>query len=159
MTKARLRGVFSILIVSCCLCMTANSVQAEPVSLKELAETADIAQISVSPDGNYASFNVARPSITTNVTSLEIVVVDLRTGKQCVRAANGTQILNSENWLEVDPPVWAKDSKSLFVRTFENDQIQISRIDIATGHRTVVTSDDADIERFSLSSDGNAIDY
>jgi dipeptidyl aminopeptidase/acylaminoacyl peptidase len=159
MAMSRLKSALSILVAFCCLFMVASTGNAEPISLKELAEAADIAQISVSPDGNYASFNVARPSIAENVTAMEIVVVDLHAGKPLLQVSNGTQILNSENWLEVEPPVWAKDSKSLFVRTFENDQIQISRIDIATGHRTVVTSDAADIESFSLSSDGGAIDY
>jgi dienelactone hydrolase len=156
---SRCKSVLSILVVSCCLSVMASTGNAESISLRELAEAADVAQISVSPDGNYASFNVARPSIAGNVTSIEVVVVDLHTGKQRLQVANGTQIRNSRNWLEVEPPVWTVDSKSLFVRTFENDQIQISRIDIATGQRTPITSDAADVESFSLSPDGGAIDY
>ena len=144
------------------VCLTYGSAFAadrSPISPIELTEVSEPAQISISPSRKLVSFMVATPSVELDETRVEVVVVELDTERIVQRVANGSLIRSWNNWLEVEPPAWSSDSRYVYVRALENDEIQVWRIDVVGGERIKITSDAADVEKISVGGDGKTVTY
>jgi dipeptidyl aminopeptidase/acylaminoacyl peptidase len=130
-----------------------------PISLRELVEVSEPAQLSISPNGKLVGFMVATPSLEFDETRTEVVVVDVDTAQVVQVIPNGPLIRSWTNWLEVEAPAWSADSRCVYVRALEGGEIQVWRIDVTTGERARVTSDDADVEKLSVGNGGRTLSY
>jgi dipeptidyl aminopeptidase/acylaminoacyl peptidase len=153
MRIATLTGLF--------LCIASNAFASArtAISLLELAQVSEPAQISVSPSGEFVGFMVATPSVELDETKTEVVIVELATAHVVQVVPNGSLIRSGNNWLEVEAPGWSADSRHVYVRAIQDGEIQVWCIDVATGNRMKVTSDAADIERMSIGNDGRTLVY
>ncbi len=143
----------------CCGAVYASASERPPISLLELAQVSEPAQLSISPDGRLVGFMVATPSIELNETRTEVVVVELATAHVVQRVPNGSLIRSWNNWLEVEAPAWSADSRCVYVRALQGGEIQVWRIDVATGNRVKVTADAADVEKISIDNNGRTLSY
>lgn len=154
-------SIRSAMLSLICGCAAANLSASEraPISLLELTQISEPAQLSISPDGKLVGFVVATPSVALNETRIEVVIVELAGARAVHRVPNGSLIRSWNNWLEVEPPVWSADSRYVYVRALQNAEIQVWRIDAVTGERVKVTADAADVERMALDNQGRTLTY
>jgi dipeptidyl aminopeptidase/acylaminoacyl peptidase len=130
-----------------------------PISALELTQVSEPGQLSISPDGRLVAFVVATPSVELNETRIEVVVVDIETGRVIQRLPSGSLIRSGANWFEADKPCWSPDSRYIYERALQGGEIQVWRIDAVTGNRIKITFDSADVVGISLGSDGNTLTY
>jgi dipeptidyl aminopeptidase/acylaminoacyl peptidase len=130
-----------------------------PISLLELAQVSEPAQLSISPNGKFLGFMVATPSVELDETRTEVVIIELATAHVVQRVPNGSLIRSWNNWLEVEAPAWSADSRYVYVRALQDGEIQVWRVDAATGERVKVTSDAADIEKMAIGNNSRSLTY
>jgi dipeptidyl aminopeptidase/acylaminoacyl peptidase len=143
----------------CCVQSNAFASERTPISLLELAQVSEPAQLSTSPNGKLVAFVVATPSVEFDETRTEVVIVEIATAHVVQRVPNGSLIRSWDNWFEVDTPGWSADSHYVYGRALQDGEIQVWRIDGTTGDRVKITSDSADVEKMSIGSDGRTLIY
>jgi dipeptidyl aminopeptidase/acylaminoacyl peptidase len=151
--------VTAMLWLICSVPANTLAVQHGPISLLELAQVSEPAQLSISPNGKFVGFMVATPSVELDETRTEVVIVELATARVVQRITNGSLIRSWNNWLEVEEPAWSADSRYVYVRALQDGEIQVWRVDAASGERIKVTSDAADVEKMAIGNHGSTLTY
>lgn len=128
-------------------------------TVRDLVELTDLSGVSVSPDGRYAAFRTERASIERNDYALEwrLVALDGNTPARAIAGA-GAPIWRDAGVIVAEPPVWSPDSRSIYYRALIDGEVQVWRASI-NGQAQRLTSDAADVERFTLSGDGKTLSY
>ena len=116
--------------------------------------------LSISPDGDYAAFEMHKPTVAGNSYEVGWYVLDLHAGKAPKKVANagdpklfwsGAGSWNSE------PPKWSPDGQWIAYRLKDQNgvQIWITSRDGSTTRR--LTRNDADVIDFTWSNEGTQI--
>lgn len=141
------------------LLLAAGAASAQPIGARDLVEMRMVSGIAVSPDGMRAVVRINSPSVDRNDTAIEWWLVDTA-GVQPPRRLGGAgePILEGQAILN-ETPIWAPDGTAFYYRARRGQEIQVWRMDVASGAAAPVTSDAADVLRFTVAADGTSITY
>jgi len=159
----RTKGVGSIGPVTLCAWAIVNCLGAGAAELtaRDLIQTRDIANPTVSPDGRYVAFLVEVRNVRVNAVRLTWYVENLRPkpGRLRVVANGGVPIRDFAGPLVPARGTWSPDSRWIYFIVRRKGQVQVWRAGRQGGEMQQVTHDAADVETFVLSSDGTRIYY
>ena len=132
---------------------------AEPPTLVELVEVADLNALAASPDGRRVAFRSDRASVEGNDYRLAWHVVELATGERRQIADAGQAIVNDPGLADAEPPVWSPDGRWIHYRALVSGSVQIWRAAVDGSGAAAVTDEDGDVLSLHLSEDGASLDY
>jgi len=124
-----------------------------------LLETADLSSLAISPDGRSVAFRQEQASVERNDYATTWLVQPL-TGAAARRVADGGEPLRYDYGGTIsEPPQWSPDSRWIYYRALLDGQVQVWRAAADGALAEPVTHDSADVEAFTLSTDGRQILY
>lgn len=127
---------------------------------RELVGITDISGISASPDGQLVAFRTETASVERNTydTSWYVQRVD-GTGPPVRVSDGGLPLRNLGGGVISERAIWSPDSQWIYFRVNLDGEVQVWRASASGGHTERLTSDPADVERFSISDDGRTVTY
>lgn len=138
----------------------AGTAPAATISVRDIVETTDIAEPTISPNGRFVAFRIDGPSVSGNRHNVfwYVVPVDGSAPSRLI-SQGGSGQFNSAGTLITEAPIWSRDSSAIYFRALINGTVQIWRALIGTSAGTQVTNDPADVRSFTLMPDGRSLVY
>ncbi|MHC9083904.1 Atxe2 family lasso peptide isopeptidase [Luteimonas sp. RIT-PG2_3] len=136
----------------------AQPVQA--VAPRQLLETADLANVVMSPDGDSVVFRLQRAHVERNALETSWYVQDVEGAAPPRRIGDGGFAMQ-EVWgvSAPAPAVWSPDGRWIYYGAMINGAIDVWRAAADGSRAEPVTLDPADVRAFSLSADGRTLSY
>lgn len=130
------------------------------ISPRRLIEVVDINGPVVSPDGRLVAFRTEQASVERN-TYDSVWYVQAMDGKTpALRVGEGGTPLRSSAGLSLPArAVWSPDSRWIYYRAFTHGKVAVWRAGADGSRVEPITDDPADVRDFSLSEDGQTLDY
>ena len=131
------------------------------VTVRELIETREIANPSVSPDGRFIAFLVESRSTNTNTVRLTWYIQRLKptpVGANEV-ADGGAPLRFFTGPLLPGVAIWSPDSHWIYYEARKHGEVQVWRVARGGGVAQRVTNDPGDVKSFGLSADGHRLYY
>ncbi|MDC7682156.1 Atxe2 family lasso peptide isopeptidase [Asticcacaulis sp. BYS171W] len=127
------------------------------LSVRDLVEVVDIANLALSPDGKWIVYRREQPRIDGNrfETAWYVAAVDGSSVRWL--AAGGWPIRDSAGQSVDEPAKWSPDGRWIYFRAVVSGKVEVWRIELSTGQAQMFTEEGADVLSFALSAEGKAI--
>ncbi|VFR39656.1 acylaminoacyl-peptidase [plant metagenome] len=147
-----------------CMVVLIGALLAEPsladlLGPRRLLETIDFGAPIVSPDGKYVAFRTEQASIERNTYDTVWYVRTLDAAPPRRVADGGIPLRDSAGVSLPAPPVWSPDGRWIYYRALLDGRVDVWRAAADGSGAEPLTSDPADVRDFSLSADGNMLNY
>jgi dipeptidyl aminopeptidase/acylaminoacyl peptidase len=125
---------------------------AQPISTRELVEVRDLSGIAVSPNGEYSVVRMETPDIDANQVHLAWYWVPLAKrgrGRPDVArkiADAGEPTLQENGVIDTQTPLWSEDSKWIYYRALQDQEMQVWRTRWSDGRSEQLTHDAANVK-------------
>jgi len=132
----------------------------EAISPRRLIEVVDINGPVVSPDGRFVAFRTEQASVERNTYDSEWYVQAMDGITPARRVGEGGAPLRSSAGLSLPArAVWSPDGQWIYYRAFMHGKVAVWRASADGSRAEPITADPADVRDFSLSEDGQTLDY
>lgn len=129
-------------------------------SSRQLVEIADFSSPIVSPDGESVAFRIMRASVERNAYDTVWYIQRMDGTAPPRRVAGGGVPLRDSAGVPVPPDaIWSPDGRWIYYRALVDGQIDVWRAASDGSGAAPVTRDAADVRRFTLSADGQILNY
>lgn len=140
--------------------MLACALNAEAVSPRRLVEVVDIGRPVVSPDGSWVAFRTEQAVIERNTYDTVWYVRRMDGASPPLRVADGgTPLRNSAGASLPAVAIWSPDGRWIYYRAMLEGRIDVWRAAADGSGVERVTQDAADVRDFSISADGQLLQY
>jgi len=144
----------------CVLLSATGCANAQSITPRRLVEVADMQGPVVSPDGSLVAFRVDRPSVDGNRYDSTWYVQGIEGGTLPRPVGQGGFPLRDTAGTPLpEPAVWSQDCRWIYYRASVDGRIDVWRAAADGSRAEVVTRDGADVRRFQLAKDGDALKY